>query len=155
MVTSKRIGREKGVALLMATVVVVIAIGLGGALLASSYAKSRTSTRSDELNQAQFIAEAGLEKARRALYWYRSNGWSWSGQWGILNWNQQNGTTNADVIKQDFLTNFNNGNYNWDIQNADQWAGQYTWDGVNFCSNLNFYNGGSYYVYVANNNDGG
>ncbi|OHB69481.1 MAG: hypothetical protein A2W23_04705 [Planctomycetes bacterium RBG_16_43_13] len=156
MVTSKRIGREKGVALLMATVVVVIAIGLGGALLASSYAKSRTSTRSDELNQAQFIAEAGLEKARRVLYINKSNSWwLWSGPGGILDWNQQNGTTNADVIKQDFLTNFNNGNYNLDIQNADQWAGQYTWDGVNFCSNLNFYNGGSYYVYVANNNDGG
>src|SRR3972149_12189007 len=105
MVTSKRIGREKGVALLMATVVVVIAIGLGGALLASSYAKSRASTRSDELNQAQFIAEAGLEKARRVLYINKSNDWwIWSGAGGILDWNQQNGTTNADVIKQDFLT---------------------------------------------------
>lgn len=60
--------RERGAALLIAAIVCVIVVGLSSAFLASSYAKSKASMQSQQLDETVMIADSGLEMARRVLY---------------------------------------------------------------------------------------
>jgi hypothetical protein len=95
-----RSSSRRGSALLLATIIALLALGIGGAFLAEFLARGKTqhaATRSDE---ALMICDAGLERARRALYQYRFSGsWTWN---DILEYCSKITETTPDQIKADF-----------------------------------------------------
>lgn len=69
---------ERGSALIVALVVVVIAVGIAGAFLADTAIRTRMQTLAVESDTAQMIADAAVEKVRRALWVYKTqNTYSW------------------------------------------------------------------------------
>jgi hypothetical protein len=66
--------QERGSALIVALIVIIIAVGIGGAFLADTLARSSISQKGVQSDEAQMIAEAALEKTRRALWVYKSDG---------------------------------------------------------------------------------
>jgi len=95
---------DKGSALLLATIIVMIAIGIGGAFLAETVFRSKAQGRAMRSDEALMICDAAVEKARRALAVYQNNGtWTWN---EILTY-CQNISTDAATIKADFNTRAN------------------------------------------------
>jgi hypothetical protein len=62
---------DRGSALLIATVVVLLAVGIGGAFVSISFAHSRGQAQLIEADEAMTMCDAGLERARQALAFYR------------------------------------------------------------------------------------
>lgn len=71
--------RRRGSALIIALIVVIIVVGIGGAFLVDTIARSQTGARAVQSDEAQLVCEAALEKVRRALYVYKSEGtYAWN-----------------------------------------------------------------------------
>jgi hypothetical protein len=77
--------KEAGSALLTATVITVMVIGIGGAFLADTYNRGTMQHNSIQADRARIICDAGLERARRALWKNRDDnlndsttGWKWN-----------------------------------------------------------------------------
>ena len=60
--------RTHGSAMILALIVVIIVVGLGGAFLADSASQAQMGFRAIESDEATMLAEAALERTRRALY---------------------------------------------------------------------------------------
>lgn len=76
---------DRGVALLLALIVVILIMGIGGAFVVETVFRGKAQYALDEGDETQAIAEAGLEKARRALFIYKrdnkidpATGWNWN-----------------------------------------------------------------------------
>ena len=77
---------RNGSALLMALVVVMMVVALGGAYLAMSVGGAKSASASRNVDQAQHITDAALDQAKRFLFVYRDLGtWSWD---DILTYNR-------------------------------------------------------------------
>jgi type II secretory pathway pseudopilin PulG len=69
---------ERGTALLLATVVVLLVVGIGGAFLAETLIRGKSQFTSNQEDEALAVCNAALEKVRRALFKYKSAGsWPW------------------------------------------------------------------------------
>jgi type II secretory pathway pseudopilin PulG len=68
-----------GFAILVALIVVVLVVALGLAYLGINVGYARTASAARAVDQAQHIADAALDQARRFLFVYRDEGtWSWN-----------------------------------------------------------------------------
>src|SRR5579859_1762132 len=90
--------KERGSALLIATIVVVIVLGIGGAFLSESLFRRKAQFILNQGDEAQLICDAALEKVRRALYIYRKNG---STNADIAGWCSANSAWTSFQILQD------------------------------------------------------
>src|SRR5687767_7179567 len=63
---------ERGSAMMITVVVVIILVGLSAAMLSENLFRNRTRTANQTSNEAQLICDAGLEYARLALLDYRN-----------------------------------------------------------------------------------
>ena len=90
--------KKQGSALLIATVVVVIVLGIGGAFLSESLYRRNAQFILNQGDEAQLICDAALEKVRRALYLYRRNG---STNADIAGWCSANSSWSSYQILQD------------------------------------------------------
>lgn len=91
--------KDSGSALLMATVVVVIVAGIGGAFLTESLFRRNAQFVIHQADEAQLICDAAMEKVRRALFIYRRNGKT---DQEIINWCNtapMNSWTSYDIKK--------------------------------------------------------
>lgn len=68
------IAARRGSALVLALVIVLIIAGLAGALLTATVFQSKASTASIQNDEAQIACDAALEKVRRALWIYKTDG---------------------------------------------------------------------------------
>lgn len=102
---------DRGSALLITVIVVFLAAGIGGALMAQSLIHSREQQRTTEADEALGMCDAGMERARQALDVYRGlNGaeaWSWD---GVLTYCS---TLSGDPvqIRKDYLSRMNSAAY--------------------------------------------
>jgi hypothetical protein len=64
---------EQGSAMIIALVIVIIAVGIGGAFLADTVFRSKMASASVESDEAQMVCDAALEKVRRALWVYKTD----------------------------------------------------------------------------------
>lgn len=73
-------GREqRGSALVVAVIIVVIVVGIGAAFLSESLFRSKQGFVEREQNEAQMAADAALDQLRRFMFVYRRNSlWSWN-----------------------------------------------------------------------------
>jgi hypothetical protein len=143
---------ERGAALVLGVIIAILVTGLGGLFIADAFYRSKTASSFEDLTKARVLADAGLDKARRALYYYKANeipGKSWN---EILDYCRTYGTTNLEEIKQDFLTRYENGEYYFEAQYGEEYPGLFTGDELEFARN-NYYPKGGYYVYVRDNDD--
>jgi type II secretory pathway pseudopilin PulG len=86
--------------MLIAVVIVIVVLGIGGAFFAETVFRSKSQHQAMQLDEAQVIADAALERTRRAMWRYRNEGtWSWD---EILAY-CQNISTDTEVVKQDYL----------------------------------------------------
>ncbi|HLF92660.1 MAG TPA: hypothetical protein VJB14_04310 [Planctomycetota bacterium] len=91
--------RDRGSALLIATIIVLIALGIGAAFLSETVFRSKAQGSAQRADEALMICDAAVEKARRALCVYQNDGtWGWN---EILTY-CQNISTDAATIKADF-----------------------------------------------------
>lgn len=91
---------ERGSAMLIAIVIVIVVLGIGGAFFAETVFRGKAQHQAMQLDEAQVIADAALERIRRAMWRYRTDGnWSWD---EILTY-CQNVSTDPEAIKQDYL----------------------------------------------------
>jgi len=75
---------DRGSALLISVIVVLLSIGIGGAFMAQSLVASREQQNVIEADEALVMCDAGMERTRQALDYYRgADGsgvkWSWDG----------------------------------------------------------------------------
>src|SRR5688572_6312170 len=63
---------ERGSAMMITIVVVVILVGLSAAMLSENLFRNRTRAANQTSDEAQLICDAGLEYARKALLEYRN-----------------------------------------------------------------------------------
>lgn len=63
---------ERGSAVVLAMVIVIIVVGVSGAFLAESLIRSKVQYSANQADEAQMICDAVLEKTRRALWLYRA-----------------------------------------------------------------------------------
>jgi hypothetical protein len=71
--------RDSGSAIILAIVIVIMAAGIGGAFLAESVFRSKTQHKEIEAEETVLMCDAALERARRALYYYRKSSlWTWN-----------------------------------------------------------------------------
>ncbi len=90
---------DRGSALLIATIIVLIALGIGGAFLSETVFRSKAQGSAHRADEALMICDAAVEKARRALCVYQNNGtWVWNQVFTYC----QNISTDAATIKADF-----------------------------------------------------
>ncbi len=75
--------KDPGSALLMATIVVIIVAGIGGAFLTESLFRRNAQFTLNQGDEAQLICDAAMEKVRRGLFIYRRNG---NTNQDIINW---------------------------------------------------------------------
>jgi type II secretory pathway pseudopilin PulG len=69
---------ERGVALLVALVVVIMVMGIGLAFMGESIFRSKSAHQERELDDGLRIADAAIEQARRFMFLYKANNtWSW------------------------------------------------------------------------------
>lgn len=69
---------REGSAILVALVVVMMVVALGGAYLGMNVTNAQTASAARAIDQAQHIADAALDQARRFLFVYRDLGtWPW------------------------------------------------------------------------------
>lgn len=90
--------KERGSALLIATIVVLLVVGIGGAFLSESLSRRNAQFILNQGDEAQLICDAALEKVRRALFLYRKGG---STNADIVGWCSANSTWTSFTIKQD------------------------------------------------------
>lgn len=70
---------EQGSALLIAVIIVIIIGGIGGAFMMETLARGQQQFVSIQMDEAQIICDAAIEKARRDLWYYRDkNLWAWN-----------------------------------------------------------------------------
>src|SRR5258706_8783415 len=98
----------RGSALLIATIVVVLIAGIGGAFLAESLIHSREQRNGVDADEALTMCDAGMERARQALDYYR--GYQNSGS--LWTWDQiltycAARPTDTLIIKTDALNRLN------------------------------------------------
>ncbi len=99
MMTQRR--KERGSALLLSIVVVIMVLGIGGAFLAESIFRGKGQYASIEAEEALLMCDAGMEKARRALYVHRStNTWTWNEILAYCN----SAPESSKLIKDDYLS---------------------------------------------------
>ena len=91
-----------GSAMISATIVVIMVIGLGGAFLADTVFKARATSNAIEADEVTLLAESALEKTRRALYVYKTTGsWTWD---EILAYCDDPGiVSDPEQLRQEFL----------------------------------------------------
>lgn len=71
--------RSRGSALITATIIVVLVVGLGGAFLSLTLFRSKAQHSAIMADEAMLVCEAGLEMARRALVeWRNQNRSAWN-----------------------------------------------------------------------------
>lgn len=70
---------REGSAILIALVVVMMVVALGGAYLGMNVTNAQTASAARAIDQAQHITDAALDQARRFLFVYRDRGtWPWN-----------------------------------------------------------------------------
>lgn len=91
--------RERGVALTLALLVVILLAGMTVAMLESSNALLRASQQHSSAVQADQIAEAGIDHARRVLQLGAMDGWSdeLASGLGLVNVPYSQGTYTVDL----------------------------------------------------------
>ncbi len=92
--------RNRGSALIVALVVVIIAVGIGGAFLADTVFRTKMQNYAVESDVAQMIVDAALEKVRRALWVYKTNG---TYPWDQILAAHASLSTNADEHLADYV----------------------------------------------------
>lgn len=102
----------RGSALLLSVIIVILAVGIGGAFMAQGLVHSREQQTVIEADEALAMCDAGMERARQALDVYRGvNGnpqyWAWD---GILTYCSAV-STDPIVIKKDYLSQMNSSLY--------------------------------------------
>ncbi len=70
---------EQGSALMIAIIIVIIVGGIGGAFMVETLARGNQQFVSMQMDEAQIICDAAIEKARRDLWYYKNYGtWTWN-----------------------------------------------------------------------------
>src|SRR5215467_4854288 len=89
---------RRGSALILAVVVTIITLGIGGAFLSLTLSQGKSQFQIHQVEDAQQICDAGLETARWALTYFRRHAGTWS--WDeILTYNYQSSMFQAYWIK--------------------------------------------------------
>lgn len=128
---------ERGSALLIALIVALIVVGIGGALLADTLARQGGAHRGAQSDEAQMLAESGLERARRALFVYRDQNLH---SWDDLLQTQEGASLDPD---QHWL----------DFPNARAVEGDAPEPGEFFLTSVT-YSEGAFYLVLRDNDDG-
>lgn len=69
---------NRGSALLISLVVVIIAVGIGGAFLSQTLYHAKEQSWAIEADEAMTMCDAGMERARQALGVYKGTLWNWN-----------------------------------------------------------------------------
>lgn len=104
--------RNRGSALLISLVIVVLVAGIGGAFLVDSLSHSKRHSQGVDMDEAMTMCDAGMERARQALDFYRGyqntgTKWTWD---QILTYCSAR-PSDANVIKNDYLDNLQSALY--------------------------------------------
>lgn len=94
--------KEKGSALIVALIIVLIVVGISGAFLVDTTYKSKHAFAARESDEAQMICEAALEKTRRALYVYKTES---TYEWDQILWDHAELSIDPADHWQDYLAN--------------------------------------------------
>jgi hypothetical protein len=95
------IAPRKGNALVLALIIVIAALAIGGTFLTFALMLSKASEASRSADRTQHIADSALELSRRFLFVYRDKGtWDWD---DLLRYNSSF-TTDPAVIREDALS---------------------------------------------------
>lgn len=127
----------RGSALILALVVVLIAAGIGGAFLVDTLTRGAAAHQGVQSDEAQLLAESGLERARLALYRYRDQ--------NLHSWD--------DLLLAQEGASLEPADHWLDFPNAHDVEGDAPAPEELFATSVSF-SEGAYYVVLRDNDDG-